>query len=313
MQLSWEVLNRLRDGFLAGTAGRRDYWTSMDDLEQYDATFAQRIGWKWDFVLDELKRLGWAPPRGRIMDWGCGSGIAHRAFFDSFPPDERTELVLWDRSSLAISFSRRKAEQTHAGIKSFDIQKDPVDLLLISHVITELETGELESLVWQAEQSTTVIWVEPGTHAASHQLVAVRERLRKTHGLIAPCPHQMSCGLLKEKNRSHWCHFFASPPPSIFMERFWNEFSREMGIDLRSLPVSYLVLDKRTPPSPDETRVRILGRPEVRKPHIELTVCHSCGLCQTKIERRTQPEWYKKLKKDRCDSLLPASLISQIN
>ena len=70
------TLERLRQGFLAGTAGQQDYWRSARDLAAYDATFAQRIGWKWDFVLEDLMALGWKPPAGPVLDWGCGSGIA---------------------------------------------------------------------------------------------------------------------------------------------------------------------------------------------------------------------------------------------
>ncbi|MEI6085322.1 MAG: hypothetical protein WCS70_13625, partial [Verrucomicrobiota bacterium] len=81
-EIDWDALNRLRAGFLAGAT---DYWRSERDLASYDLTFAQRIGWKWDFVLAELKRLGWQPPVGPVVDWGCGSGIAGRAFLGEFP------------------------------------------------------------------------------------------------------------------------------------------------------------------------------------------------------------------------------------
>lgn len=80
----WEGLARLRDAFLRGTAGQEDYWNSETDLVAYDATFAQRIGWKWDFVLEDLRQLGWSPPPGELVDWGCGTGIAARACLDHF-------------------------------------------------------------------------------------------------------------------------------------------------------------------------------------------------------------------------------------
>src|SRR6186713_2218329 len=82
--INWDSLERLRAAFLAGTAGASDYWQSEADLASYDATFAQRIGWKWDYVLMELQRRGWSPPGGELLDWGCGSGIASRAFLDLF-------------------------------------------------------------------------------------------------------------------------------------------------------------------------------------------------------------------------------------
>src|SRR5258708_2923216 len=76
--LDWEILDRLRDNFLSGTAAAGGpYWHTLTDLECYDFTYGERIGWKWDAVLHELKLRHWAPPPGAtVLDWGCGSGIA---------------------------------------------------------------------------------------------------------------------------------------------------------------------------------------------------------------------------------------------
>ena len=49
--LDWKTLDRLREGFLSGSAAKGPYWKSRDDLAHYDATYAERIGWKWDAVL----------------------------------------------------------------------------------------------------------------------------------------------------------------------------------------------------------------------------------------------------------------------
>ena len=91
--LNWAALDRLRDSFLAGKPAGASYWTSRLDLENYDLTFAQRIGWKWDAVLLELKLRGWTPPRGPLLDWGCGSGIAGRRVVEFFGPEHFTESL----------------------------------------------------------------------------------------------------------------------------------------------------------------------------------------------------------------------------
>src|ERR671925_1342359 len=83
----WAALDRLRDTFLAGERGGATYWTSRSDLENYDFTFAQRIAWKWDAVLRELKLRGWSPPSETLLDWGCGSGIAGRRVIEWFGPE----------------------------------------------------------------------------------------------------------------------------------------------------------------------------------------------------------------------------------
>jgi len=77
-RIDWKALERLRGAFLDDTAGVQDYWRSERDLESYDQTFGQRIRWKWDYVLKELKGRGWLPPRGEVVDWGCGSGVDSR-------------------------------------------------------------------------------------------------------------------------------------------------------------------------------------------------------------------------------------------
>jgi len=108
-QLDWATLARLRDGFLSGNAARGPYWTSLNDLANYDLTYGERIGWKWDAVLRELRTRAWSPPAGLpILDWGCGSGIAGRRVSQAFGADHfprYTSGII--RRSPAISPSKR--------------------------------------------------------------------------------------------------------------------------------------------------------------------------------------------------------------
>jgi hypothetical protein len=122
--------------------------------------------------------------------------------------------------------------------------------LLISHVLTELTPEQVRVLADFAAQATTTIWVEPGTYDASMTLVAIRERLRDRLHVVAPCTHQARCGLLAPENARHWCHHFAAPPPAVFTDSDWGKFALWEGIDLRSLPLSFLVLDRRPGPPP---------------------------------------------------------------
>ena len=77
-QLNWAALDRLRARFLAGPGGDGPYWETEDDLASYDFTYGERIGWKWDHVLRELRQRGWRPTSRDVFDWGCGSGVAGR-------------------------------------------------------------------------------------------------------------------------------------------------------------------------------------------------------------------------------------------
>jgi SAM-dependent methyltransferase len=349
MELDWSTLNRLRAGFLAGAAGHRDYWQSPADLAQYDATFAQRIGWKWDFVLNDLQRLGWQPPAGTVLDWGCGSGVASRALLDHFGSTTTRELWLSDRSALAVQFATRRAREKYPELSVQPGLPARVDLLVISHVLTELSPAGIEELLQLASQATAVLWVEPGTYEASRQLISIRERLRATQAsghklskdessrpspppnggegarrvgeeapvgsmpsattglggfnIVAPCPHQERCGVLAPGCESHWCHQFATPPDFVFTDAFWTNFARTLGIDLRSLPLSYLVLDRRPATPLPANAARILGRPEVFKPHVELLGCLRDGLIAGTVSRREDADGYRRLKKGKCPSL----------
>jgi hypothetical protein len=368
--IDWTALERLRAGFLSGQAGAADYWQSESDLASYDATFAQRIGWKWDYVLAELQRRGWSPTGGTLLDWGCGSGIAHRAFLDHFGAGCVSELRLWDRSPLAMRFADRRAkekysglkvavglgapvsdpaapfpeprssgresapseseeklEPTHVGCYSSGAQSvkltmaapHPIPLpirwgegwgegksdatLLISHVLTELQPAQIEALADFAASFTSVIWVEPGTFEASLTLIAVRERLRSQFNVAAPCTHQAQCGILAPGNENHWCHHFASPPPEVFTDGNWVRFGELAGVDLRSLPLSFIVLDRRPAPALPQGAVRVIGRPRLYKPYAQLLGCDTSGVTEKRLMKRHSPEGFRQLKRGDCDSL----------
>ena len=302
-KIDWKALDRLRRAFLDGTAGTLDYWRSEGDLASYDATFAQRIGWKWDYVLSELRRRGWTPPKDVLLDWGCGTGIAGRAFLDHFGVEAVTSLALSDRSSLAVSYASRAAQSKYPQLDFFlGIPARPGTLLL-SHVLTELTPEQIEELVKLVETATTIVWVEPGTYEASLTLIAIRERLRSRFHVVAPCTHAARCGILAPGNERHWCHHFASPPPGVFTDPEWSRFAHLMGIDLRSLPLSFLVLDRRPAPVPPPDAVRIIGNPRFYKPYALLLGCDEQGVRDRRLSKRQSPEDFRRIKKGGLDSL----------
>ena len=79
------------------------------------------------------------------------------------------------------------------------------------------------------------------------------------------------------------------------MDGHWARFAKIAGIDLRSLPLSYLVLDKRAWPQPGE--VRIIGRPRVYKAHALLLGCDSTGVREYRQTKREEPDAFRQLKK----------------
>jgi SAM-dependent methyltransferase len=298
-KVDWKTLERMRAAFLDGTAGAEDYWRNESDLESYDQTFGQRIRWKWDYVLNELKRRGWSPPidAAEVIDWGCGSGIATRSFLDHFGANTAVTFHFWDRSPLAMQYAARKAREAFPDIKVW-LEKPPERMsgtLLISHVLTELSDIQFDELLGLATHATSVIWVEPGTYDASRKLIAVRERLRNRFQVVSPCTHQAACGMLTPENERHWCHHFAPSPPKVFMNGNWARFAKIAGVDLRSLPLSFLVLDKR--PVPQSEKIRVIGRPRVYKAHALLLGCDDSGVRDYRQTKREQPEEFRLLKK----------------
>ncbi len=304
--IDWKALERLRSVFLDGTAGARDYWRNDRDLESYDQTFGQRIRWKWNYILKELQRRGWEPPRGEAVDWGCGSGIATRAFLEHFGMELASKLVLWDRSPVAMQFAARKAREEFPSIGVWLDRPSDHDFgtLLISHILTELSDEQLVKLLALAALATSVIWVEPGTYEVSRRLIAARERLRGAFQVVSPCTHQAACGMLTLENERHWCHHFAPLPPEVFTDGNWARFAKLAGVDLRSLPVSFLVLDKRPLPSQPDA-VRVIGRPRVYKAHALVLGCEESGINEHRYTKRNQPEEFRRLKKGDVPAYLP--------
>jgi len=303
--IDWNALERMRTAFLQNTAGAADYWQSEADLASYDATFAQRIGWKWDYVLKELKRRGWSPPTAELLDWGCGSGIASRAFLDHFGEKSVDALRLWDRSSLAISYATARARAKYPQLKIIggNGSGSASSILLISHVLTELTPEQTQALADEAAKAQCVLWVEPGTYESSLTLIAVRERLRGQFNIVAPCAHQERCGILAPENERHWCHHFASPPPEVFTDSDWARFAGMMGIDLRDLPLSFLVLDKRPVPAWPAGAGRVIGHPRIYKGHALLLSCDASGVSERSLSKRHFPEEFKAWRKGKADVL----------
>lgn len=301
MELDWRTLDELRAAYLDGSAGTADYWKNDTLLRGYDATFARRIAWKWHWVFTELDRRGWSPPEGSVCDFGCGTGVAVREVLGKF--SAFTQVSLHDRSARALTFATETVRREFPAVTVSPRLPEECGLLLVSHVLPELDDTGLAALLALAEKAQAVIFVEPGTHEVSRKLIAVREKLLPGFHPVAPCVHRAACGMLAAANERHWCHFFASPPPEVFQDGGWARFSRELGIDLRALPVSFLVMDRRAPAPAAEKSVRLIGRPREYKGHALLLGCDASGVSEKRLQKRTDTAFYKALEKNRASTL----------
>lgn len=309
--LDWAALDRLRARFLDASAAHEPYWQSTGDLEAYDQTYAERIGWKWDAVLSELKLRGWSPQSGadaaredvsrpRIVDWGCGSGVAGRRVVRAWGTDAWASLSVWDHSPLAREFALAKAQAAFPTlpVRIWDRAAGSVDLLVVSHVLNELTSAAAAELRACIEQAVTVIWVEPGTSVVARQLQTWRDELHARFRVVAPCPHQAACGLNTPERERDWCHHFAPPPAGVYADRDWVRFGQRAGVDLRSLPYSFLVLDRRAHEAVEPTslpQARVVGRPEIFKPYARVLNCDASGVNTLEVPKRTQSRLLKHL------------------
>ncbi|MFA6962608.1 MAG: small ribosomal subunit Rsm22 family protein [Opitutaceae bacterium] len=309
-QLDWTALDRLRAGFLTGTAAEGPYWQSVSDLAHYDQTYAERIGWKWDALLRELTQRRWSPPASTtLVDWGCGSGVAGRRVLAAFGPQHFNALRVWDHSEHARDFAATRARETFPSFEVAASANEPTSAtlppytLVLSHVLNELSNDQRTALLSLIDGARAVIWVEPGTHADSRALAAVRDQLRDgPHRIVAPCTHREACPLFQAANERHWCHFFAPPPPGIQNNPDWVRFSHRSGLDLRSQAYSCLVLESSElstlHPQLSTPSSRLLGRVEVFKPYARFLACEATGLHTLELSKRTDPALIKRLDKN---------------
>lgn len=309
--VDWDLLSSMRERFLSERpAAGGDYWETSAHLESYDATFGARIGWKWDAVIAETEARGWTVPEGAaLLDFGCGTGVASRRMLDAFGATSFTSLWVFDRSSRAEDFAERK---TREAVPSLQIRRfrderpsDPF-VLVVSHVLNELSESAEAALLGLAADAETIFWVEPGTKDLSRRLIAIREGLRSSFHLVAPCTHRERCGLLSPENARHWCHHFAKPAPEAFTSAHWARFGRELRIDLRSLPVSFLVLDRREPTA--AAGARVVGRPRRYKGYTTYLSCESTGVSERRAQKRTDPVAFETLQNDSFTARVPPLL-----
>jgi hypothetical protein len=319
--LDWSALDRLRQRFLSGPGRGGVYWETTSDLASYDLTYGERIGWKWDHVLRELRRRGFAPRSREVFDWGCGSGVAARRVISFFGLQNFDGLTVWDHSPLAASFAEDAARGAFPSLNVAQATpgllagRTRIGLLIVSHVLNELAPDAVASLRDLIARADALIWVEPGTHEVSRQLGRFRDELRTGFRIVAPCTHELGCPMFKSGNERHWCHFFAPPPTEIFADSQWVKFGQRAGIDLRSLSYSFVAADASTldhgpthvtdsvkpetpsPQLPAGEWSRVIGRVEHFKPYARLLNCDATGLTELELPKRADPSLFKELER----------------
>lgn len=305
-QLDVDRIQRLRERFLTGRAegGRAiaDYWRDERDLRAYDAVLAARIGWKWDAVLAECRDRGFRPPESaHVLDYGCGTGVAARRYVAAFGAGR---VLLHDRSAHACRFAAARFEHDHPAVAVETTVAAPdaaPDVLLVSHVLSELDERGEARLEQLCRSARFVLIVESGNRPVARRLAGLRDRLRDAFAPVAPCPHAAPCPTLAAGAEQEWCHFFATPPGYVFTDGDWVRAARELQIDLRSLPYSFCALRRDTENAPEvaaaDRATRFLGRARVTPRTAELRACRADGLCTVEVHKRDDAQRWRSIKK----------------
>lgn len=127
--------------------------------------------------------------------------------------------------------------------------------------------------------------------------------------------------MLVPENERHWCHFFARPPVNIMADSNWVRFSQRAGIDLRSLPYSYLVMERigcrASAPLAEvpkmapkafgalQEQARIIGAPRAYKGFAKVLACQADGVREVTMQKRDDPELFRALKNGEA-TMIPA-------
>ncbi|MCB9877295.1 MAG: hypothetical protein H6835_06805 [Planctomycetes bacterium] len=308
MSLGDDDLNRvqrLRERFLdassdvARQAALGDYWRDRRDVDAYDRVLGARIGWKWDAALDELIQRGFARADGEVVvDFGCGAGVAARRFVRRFGGGE---VLLHDRSPHAMAFAVERLRLDLPGVVARALPTVGAlvpDVLLVSHVLSELDEAGIAALRDLAQRSRRVVLVEPGNRPTARRLQLLRDGILQAPGerhVVAPCPHQGACPALASEHE--WCHLFATPPPEVFTDGFWARCGKQLGIDLRSLPYSFVAIATGPAPAEVAPRRRPLGRASVTPHEAHIMTCGADGLGQRVVTKRREAALWRALKK----------------
>ncbi len=291
-------ITRLRDLFLdehRGANALADYWRNEADVAAYDRVLGARIGWKWDAALAECRDRGLLRADDEVVvDFGCGSGIAARCFVRHFGA---REVLCHDRSRTAATFAAKLVRAQCKGTPAKAVGNlDDVrpDVLLISHVLGELDRDGEHHLQALIDRSRRVVLVEPGSRDIARRVSVLRDTMLGTFHVVAPCPHATKCPALATPD--DWCHFFAAPPNEAFTDSDWVLTTRALGIDSRSLPYSFLALS-REPVAVPMPPQRVLGRPEQGKHVTQVLVCEAAALRTASVHKRTDADLWRALKK----------------
>jgi ribosomal protein RSM22 (predicted rRNA methylase) len=221
-----------------------------------------------------------------VVDLGAGPGSASVAALLGLPAAPARGYTLVDRSRSALEIARRILERSASlgredaavgGLREVRTTAGSLiplpafprrALVWLSFVLNEAGVGArrgpdaagfLRAMAKRLDPGSAVLVLEPALREPARSLLSVHDAAAESGDwrVLAPCTHQRSCPLLRERDRS-WCHFRLEwRAPDIALES-----ARPLGLGRDPPALSYLVL-LRGPPlaASSPGTARVIGDP----------------------------------------------------
>lgn len=232
-------------------------------------------------VFAEALRLAPSFAPMRLLDVGSGPGSGSWAAREAWAT--LRDITWLDASPTFLGLAERLA----SGVLEARSQRGDLltaafpqaDVVLASYTLAEIapvaQAGVVERL-WSATDGLLAL-VEPGTPAGHARLLGAREVLIEAGAaILAPCPHHAICPLATPD----WCHF------SVRLGRSRDHrLAKGADAPFEDEKFAYL-LAARPSVAIAARRPRVLARPRVGKPGIDLKLCTEAGLENRHAPRR---------------------------
>ena len=291
-------------------AGRKPLATGNTQVLGYaalimPATYAQLVG---AMHATATQVPEWYPQT--MLDLGSGPGTALWAALSQWPTLQ--SLTAWEREPAFIDLGQQLAHDSaipalrDTSWKQADLvhaaPSGAYDLVVLGHVLNELESTTRQTVITNAWQMTRgiLLIVEPGTFDAFTVVRTARDALiGKGAHTIAPCVHNTPCPL-----QNDWCHFPQRLKRPLFQRR-----ARGAPSEWEDSKFSYAAMARFQHPQP--AWGRIIREATSNKAYAETTVCTNTEIKRYRALKRHR-ETFKQVKKLRWGALLDEPLIEPI-
>ncbi|WP_441240532.1 small ribosomal subunit Rsm22 family protein [Tardiphaga sp. 768_D3_N2_1] len=249
-------------------------------------------------ALQEI-RPDFAP--ATLLDCGAGPGTATWACAEAFASLHAFTLLDANPALRALALGlaqdsyRIPAMDYMLGDAAAKIADAPsADLVIASYVINELNDAARTKLVaamW-AKTNDTLVIVEPGTPAGYQRILDARAQLINTGAhVIAPCPHDDACPLVKPD----WCHFSQRLQRSRVHKQL-----KSAELPYEDEKFIYVALSRE---SVAQRPSRVLAQPLTTKIAITAKLCTHEGVIAASAPRRDKALYAKFRKLDWGDAV----------